>query len=65
MSITPLLGSLGTILSLCLQLSPSPAIYKGLKEGIIKTLEITKEHFKMLYPSIKYQYREYDGQHCV
>ena len=34
----------------------------AIKEGIIKTLEITKEHFKMLYPSIKYQYREYDGQ---
>lgn len=41
MSITPLLGSLGTILSLCLQLSPSPAIYKGLKEGIIKSLTTT------------------------
>lgn len=41
MLITPLLGSLGTILSLCLQLSPSPAIYKGLKEGIIKSLTTT------------------------
>lgn len=34
----------------------------AIKEGIIKTLKITKEHFSMLYPSIKYQYCEYDGQ---
>ena len=37
---------------------PSVAI----KEGILKTLQITKEHFSNLYPSIKYYYYEYDGQ---
>lgn len=34
----------------------------AIKEGILKSLQITKEHFGDLYPDIKYNYCEYDGQ---
>ncbi|MBR3259706.1 MAG: DEAD/DEAH box helicase family protein [Mycoplasmataceae bacterium] len=34
----------------------------AIKEGVLKSLEITKTHFKQIFPSINYNYYEYDGQ---
>ena len=34
----------------------------AIKEGVLKSLEITKTHFKQIFPSINYNYSEYDGQ---
>jgi type III restriction enzyme len=36
---------------------PSVAI----KEGVLKTLEITKQHFKQMFDNVSYNYREYDS----
>ncbi len=33
----------------------------AIKEGVNKTLQITKEHFKMLYENVKYDYFTYDS----
>lgn len=40
---------------------PSVAI----KEGVLKTLEITKEHFKGLYDNLPYSYFEYNSDNLV
>lgn len=40
---------------------PSVAI----REGVLKTLSITKEHFKELYPTVNYTYFEYDSKLLV
>lgn len=36
---------------------PSVAI----REGVLKTLDITKDHFKVLYNDVRYKYYEYDS----
>lgn len=41
--------------------APSIAI----KEGIIKTLEITKDHFKEIFNNINYEYYEYDSSKLI
>ena len=41
MSFTPLLGTLGTVLSICLQLSPVPAMYRGIKEMQLKSITLS------------------------
>lgn len=35
---------------------------KAIKEGVYKTLEITKEHFKSLYDNVSYDYFIYDSK---